>query len=205
MGFEFTEAAARASDKVNIEPTYAFCIEGLSYCFTAVAIQKVIRWGDPDLYFGDDWVYGGVRDIVGQKKYVSLEGSSKKITQQLYPDKGSVSSVSSVTVRLIDKNNEVSRVITPGAELPEILGVRADLWIGFRGTAYPDDYTKIFSGLISDIVSGAGWVEFTVNHPDHSPLAFNILDPQMTRFRGSQSACIDSHQENSMARIKILV
>ncbi len=166
MPFQFTDAARRATEKVNIEPTYAFCIEGIDYCFTAVAIQKYIRWGDPELYFGDDWVYGGVRDLEDQKTYVSLDGSSKRISQQLYPDKGSTSSVSSVTVRLIDKNGEVSKIITPGLELVDILGTRADLWIGFRGTAYPDDYTKIFSGLISDIVSGAGWVELTVNHPD---------------------------------------
>jgi len=166
MSFEFTENALRASQKVNIEPTYSFCIEGLDYCFTAVAIQSYIRWGDPGLYFGDDWVYGGVRDIDGQKTLVSLDGSSKRITQQLYPDKGSISSVSSVTVRLVDKNQEVSQIITPGLDLNEILGKRADLWMGFLGTSYPEDYLKIFSGIISDIVSGAGWVEFTVNHPD---------------------------------------
>jgi hypothetical protein len=166
MAFELTFDASLAVDKTSIEPTYVFCIEGLDFCYTAVEIQKYIRWGDEDLFFGDDWVYGGVNALEGQKTYVSLENSTRKITQQIQPDKGSVSSVSSITVRVIDKNNEVSEVISRNIILNDILGKRADLWVGFRGTAFKDDYIKIFSGLISDVVSGPGFIEFTVNHPD---------------------------------------
>ena len=166
MGFPLTPAAQRAISETNIEPTYAFCIDGVDYCFTAVAIQKYVEWGDPGLFFDGTWEYGGLRDIDGQKKYISLDGSSKKISQQLFPDRGSVSNVSSVTIRVIDKNKEVSQLITPGLEVTDILGSRAELLVGFLDTAFPQDYIKIFAGTISDIVSGAGWVEFTVNHPD---------------------------------------
>jgi hypothetical protein len=166
MAFPLTPSAELAAQKTSIEPTYAFCIEGLPNCYTAVSIEKYIRWGDEDLFFGDDWVYGGVRPLKEQKTLVSLENSSRKITQQIYPDKGSVSSVSSITVRVVDKDNEVSKVISPGVVLTDILGVRSDLWVGFKGTSFKDDYVKIFSGIISDVVSGPGYVDFTVNHPD---------------------------------------
>jgi hypothetical protein len=163
---ELTNNFLRATDKIGLEPSYLFCIEGIEGCFSGVTVEKIIRWGDEDLFFGNDWVYGGLRPLENQKEFISLEGSSRRISQQLYPDKGSVSSVSSITIRLIDKNNEVSKIISPGVELTEILGARAELSVGFKGTAFPDDYIKIFAGLISDIISGAGYIDLTVNHPD---------------------------------------
>lgn len=166
MTFPLTDRAQRKLDQINIEPTYAFCIDGYDACFTAVAIQKLVRFDDGLNFDTDVWDFDGVVDIEGQKTYISLEGSSKKINQQLSPDKGSISSISSVTIRMIDKNFELSKLISPGVELTDILGASGNLYIGFKNTAFPQDYIKIFRGPISDIISGPGYVEFTLNHPD---------------------------------------
>jgi len=164
--FPLTTRAERKLDQINIEPTYAFCVDGVEDCFTAVTIQKLVRFDDGLFFDLDVWNFDGVVDLDEQKEYISLQGSSKSIRQQLKPDKGSVSSISSVTIRLIDKNNDISKLISPGVEIVDILGRDADLFVGFKDTAFPEDYVKIFRGPISDVVSGAGWVEFTVNHPD---------------------------------------
>lgn len=151
---------------INIEPHLVLCIEGLDYCFTNVSVKELIRYGMDDLFYGDPVVYGGVRPISTQKEYISGQGTSNSIKQQLQPDKGAVSSVTTMTVRMIDKNQDLTRLISPGFELLEPLGTRCTVYMGFGETAFPEDYIIIHAGVISDIKAGAGWVELSVNSPE---------------------------------------
>lgn len=184
MTLELSDRARRKLEQINIEPTYAFCIDGVDYCFTAVAIQKLVRFDDGLNFDTDIWNFDGFIDIEGQKTYVSLENSTKTIRQQLEPDKGSVSSVSSITVRLIDVNNEVTNLISPTQVLDDPMGTSASLYIGFKDTAFPQDYIKIFRGPIVDIVAGPSYVDLTINHPDEKK-RLRLLEKFETSLNGA--------------------
>jgi len=172
---------------INIEPHLVLCIEGLDYCFTNVTIKELIRYGMPDLFYGDPVVYGGVRPISTQKEYISGQGTSNSIKQQLQPDKGAVSSVSTMTIRMIDKNQDVTRLISPGFELPEPFGARATVYMGFGDTAFPEDYLIIHAGVISDIKAGAGWVELSINSPEEKKRQ-KIFAKTETKLNGALNA-----------------
>lgn len=166
MSFTPTERALLESQRETVTPQIVLRVEGLSTVFGAVEILRLIKVGDDGLLIGDDWQIGGLTAIEDQEDAIKLEGSSSKIQQQIEPDKGSVSSVSSVQVSLIDFNNVVTGVISPGVVLSDILGRKADLLMGFQNTAFPDDYIPVFSGIIDDVESFAGEVRLNIAHPE---------------------------------------
>lgn len=167
MALPTTLRAERESRKNRIEPQLVLEIEGVTTLFGAVEISRLIRIGDPGLVIGNDWRIGGITPIIDQASVISLEGGGgTKIDQQLQPDKGSVSSVSSVQLNLIDKNLIMTRLISPGVVVDEILGRKATLWMGFKNTAFKEDYVPIVSGIIDDIEAGAGAVKINIAHPE---------------------------------------
>ena len=166
MAFELTTKANQARKKINIDPIFILKIDGYDDYFSIVKAQREIRIGDEGLEIGDDWVIGGVIDDPHSLDYIAKEFSSTRISQQLEPDKGSVTSVSQLSVRIVDKNRIASKLISPGVVLDEILGRKVWCYMGFGGTAYPGDYFRVFQGNIVEVDSGAGWVELSLSHPD---------------------------------------
>lgn len=162
----FTKAAEFKARQLNKQPQLVLEIEGFDTLFGVSTIKEYLRIGDPGLYIDGTWRIGIPRELEDQFDYIKLDKSSTSIKQQLQPDKGAVSSVSSMTISLIDKNLEISKLISPGVVVDEIMGRRATVYMGFDGTGYPDDYFRIFEGVIADIVSGPGLVDLTINHPD---------------------------------------
>jgi hypothetical protein len=162
-----TTRAERESQKLRIQPQLVLEIEGVSTLFGAVEISRLIRVGDPLLLIGDEWRIGGLTAVEDQESIISLEGGGgTKIDQQLQPDKGSVSSVSSVQLNLIDKNLVMTRLISPGIIVDDVLGRKATLWMGFKNTAFKDDYVPIISGVIDEVEAGTGNVKINIAHPE---------------------------------------
>ena len=166
MSLPLTAAAELASRGRVIEPNLVLKISGYSTIFGGVSILKYIQIGDTGLLIGTDWVIGGLNGVEDQESLIDLGGTGTKIQQQLRQDQGSVAGVSSMTVQLVDQGMLVSELISPGVELTDVLGRRAEIFMGFADTAYPDDYVRIFAGIIDDVVSGAGFVQLNVAHPD---------------------------------------
>lgn len=166
MAVELTPKALLASEATGKTPVIVLKFDGLDTLFGPVVISKYIRIGDPELYIGDDWVIGGTRAVLDQAPYVELTYSTTTIRQQIEPDRESGSSISSMKIRLIDYRQEITALITPGNIFTEPLGLRATVYFGFQDTGFPDDYVTIFKGVTEGIDTGAGWVEFSINHPD---------------------------------------
>ena len=166
-----TENAQAAADKINVEPNLIFRIPKYDKIFGSAEISEYIRIGDPDLYIGsypgwDSWVIGGVRAIQNQSQYMSYTaggGTSTNLVQKLAPDRKEGTTITSMVVTLIDKNEEISRLISPGFDLDDILGADTEIWLGFKGTGYPEDYEIIFRGIVNDIDSGPGYVNFLLS------------------------------------------
>ena len=165
MAFPVTLPTEQALRETNLEPRFVFCIDGVDDFFTAVLVREK-PFFDDGLLFDDGVVFDDLVVLQGQQPFLSLDGTSKTISQQLQPDKGSVSSVSSITIRVIDQDQVMSRIISPGVELTDILGTTGEFFFGLDTVSFPQDYVKIFAGPISEIVSGAGYIDFTINHPD---------------------------------------
>lgn len=176
-----TDAAKAASQKINVQPNIVFRLVKYDKLFGADSISELIRIGDPDLFIGNDWVIGGVREIQNQSPYISFNtgggGTTTALTQKLSPDRKEGTTVTSMVVSLIDKNEEISRLISPGFELDDVLGTEVEVYLGFKETAFPEDYEIIFRGLVNDIDSGAGFVNFLLSSVEDKKRR-NILLPQ---------------------------
>jgi len=164
---QLTDAAKAASQKINVQPNIVFRLVKYEKLFGADDIAEYIRIGDPDLYIGNDWVIGGVRSIQNQSPYISFNtgsgGTTTALTQKLSPDRKEGTTITSMVVSLIDKNEEISRLISPGFELEDVLGTEVEVYLGFKDTAFPEDYEIIFRGLVNDIESGPGFVNFLLS------------------------------------------
>lgn len=166
MSFELTKRALVASRQIELRPQLVLEVEGVSTLFGAVTILETVRVGAPGLLVGGDWRIGGLAAVLDQADIISLTGTGTQITQQLQPEKGAVASVSSVVVALNDRELLATKLISPGVLVPEILGQRATLWMGYKNTSFKEDYLPIFAGVIDDVESGTGLVKLNLAHPD---------------------------------------
>lgn len=165
MAYTLTKTAQNLVNKTNVNRNIILEIEGIDYVFGAVDVQDFWVIGD-DIIIGDDLIIGGKQKDKNSRPWISVEGTTSTIKQQLLQDKGGTSSASSVKIRLIDKNNELTSLFAPEEVIPDIIAANADLYIGFKDGAHPTDSIKIFNGLISDTSFGAGYVDLTISHPE---------------------------------------
>jgi hypothetical protein len=165
MAFEITRELRLASEKTNLEPQIVLEIDGVSTVYGVTIISKYAVIGD-ELIIGDDWVIGGLNPVEDQSDIISLSGTTTSIKQQLQPDKGIGSSISALTVALVDINQEATQLVSPGVVVEDILGRKAKVYLGFTDVAFPDDFVPIFRGIISDVRAQAGMVTLDISHPD---------------------------------------
>jgi hypothetical protein len=167
MSVQLTQDALAKSKEGLVKPNIVLEIEGLDIFYGAIIIKKFIRIGDPDLYIGDDWVIGGITELENQADLVSFSaGTSNQIRTQLNPDKGFAESITSMQIALIDKDGQISQLISPGVVLEDIMGRRCKVWYGFDETAFKEDYFLLFAGYIDEVGSYPGSVAINIVHPD---------------------------------------
>lgn len=166
MVFELTERARIEADKVNKEPQIVLDISGLDEKFGAVTLKKYIRVGDDELYIGDTWRVGGFNEVEDQKPYITFtKGTSTKLTQTIDQDKGETSTITSMSVTVIDKNEEISALLKPDTtQSPtfDLLGRSCKVWFGFAESGWKDDYIIIFRGIIESYSAHGGYVTFNL-------------------------------------------
>jgi hypothetical protein len=95
-----------------------------------------------------------------------VDGTTTNISQKLDPDKASGASVSQMAIALVDINGAALELVSPGFKVTDILGRKAVVSLGFSETAWPDDYIKIFRGVIDSVDVGPGKVTLQLSHPD---------------------------------------
>lgn len=167
MAINLTSTAIDKSKQVVQKPQIVLQIDGISKVYGAGSVKKYIRIGDDELYIGDDWTIGGLGDYSSslQSDIISLDGTSSSISQQIQPDKGSANSISSIQISLLDRNGEATELISPGSVVDDILGRKAEVYLGYFDTAFPQDFVRIFTGVIDEIVGGPTIV-LNVAHPE---------------------------------------
>jgi len=167
MTLELSDATENASRRTVKNPQIVLEIDGIDTRFGSDQILELIRIGDPGLLIDGTWVVGGYREVEDQEAYISLDGTTTSINQQLRPDKGQGTSITSLKISLLDINNEVTNLISPGQVVADVAGRKARVYLGFKGgTSYPEDYLLIFRGIISEINAPPGVIDLVISHPE---------------------------------------
>lgn len=166
MALQLTD---NALDKVNsqaIQPNIILQIEGVDEIYSSTNVLDIIRVGN-EIISGEEFEVGQIYNNLNQKKYVLLDqGTTTEIRQQLDISKGTSETVSSMRVSLMDKNQEITNLISPGNVVTDILARKAKVWMGFSDLVFPDDYQIVFSGIIDQVESKAGRIDINIAAPD---------------------------------------
>ena len=183
MTIEITQSTRERLRENAISPIVVLEIDGVPRRLGSDVILQIIRIGDENLFIDGTWFIGGLRPLENQEDLVSLGATSTRIRQQLNQDRGGSGSISTFEIGLIDEGRQVSRLISPGKEIEEILFRKCKVWIGFGNTAFPDDYIEVFQGVIDEVQSGAGLVKLAIVHPDQKKRQqlFPIAQTELTQ------------------------
>lgn len=166
MAFDLTPTTLALSQQIDINPVIIVEIDGIDFLFGSQDVGITWLIGD-DADIGDAGLtIGGIIVAPNSKALVSLDGTTNNITQQLEVDKGGSGSIQKFNVQLIDKDEELTDLFSPGNTVADMLARQADVYLGFEGGAHPTDSIRIFNGTIGSQNVGAGFWKFAIDHPE---------------------------------------
>lgn len=167
MTLSLTQNSLNALAQPNIKNNIIIVIAGIPFVFGSLSITKLWEIGDDDVEIGQpDLLIGGVVPLANSRAYVSLDKTTKSISNQIEIDKGGSGSIRKFTVELVDKDQELTQFFRPGNFVTDLLGTEAEVYLLFEGTNWKDDAIRLFSGIIDQTVAAAGSWRITVAHPD---------------------------------------
>jgi hypothetical protein len=166
MSLSVSQRTLTAAEAIQKTPVLVLCIDGLDTKYGTSTIFELIRIGDPGLLIDGSWVIGGLRALDNQEALLSMSDSTNTIRQTLDVDKGRGSTISSMELGLVDFDNKVTELIAPGLLIEDILGAKAQVFMGFEGVPF-SEYNLIFRGNVDDIKSAPGLVKINLAHPDN--------------------------------------
>jgi len=189
MALEVSTKARLLSQKVNIEQQVILEIDGIPFIFGAQPIFSIWEIGQAGVTIGQTGLkIGGGLEDPNSRDWISLEGTTNSITQQLEVDKGDSQSVQKFNVQLIDKDSKLTNeIFTPGVLVSDLLGREANVFINFAGGNHPEDSIRIFNGIIDSTSAGAGFWKLAIAHPD-SLKRSEIFQQIQTKLVGSIGA-----------------
>ena len=168
MAFVLSEKAKDLLAQKNIEQQIILEIDGFPHIFGGTAVKVIAKIGQADLKIDGSWLIGGYVTDENSKDWVIADKTSNRISQQIQADKGSISSISTMRVSLLDKDDYLTSQFSPGNVVDDVLSKNADIYLGFGSNSdHPKDSMKIFAGTISALNFGAGFVEVEVSHPEY--------------------------------------
>lgn len=165
MAYALTERTKNALNKDFIEPNMVLEIEGVAQRYAIRSAKSAIRF-DAGLNFDDGLFFDGLATDNSQSDLISLSGTTSSISSQLEPDKGAASSTQTLTISLIDVNEQISQLVSPGVIIPDIMYRNCTVYFGLYETSFPDDYIEIFNGKVMGITPKAGTIDLIITHPD---------------------------------------
>ncbi len=195
MSLTLTANTRNSIDRINVDPSVIVEIDGVSTKFGSAKILKYARVGDEDLYVDGSWSVGGLNAIANQDDLISFsDGTTTSIQQSLNPDKGTGSTISSMQIALVDKGEVMTRLITPGKIVDDVLGRKVKVSLLFKDCAHPEDSVTLFRGVIDDIISKSGTVVLNIAHVDtkKTQTIFHKIETQISSFdQNFSSALVD--------------
>ena len=196
MAVGLSVTAKSLLDQVGIEPQIALDIEGVDTLYAARPVFKTLEWDDANASWDNNLRWDGTINDPNSVDWISLAGTTTSISQQIRPDKGSTSSISTVNVAIVDIDGKVSKALSFDA-ITEILGKKATFSIGFynESAVYPQDYQAIFRGVVVDFYTENGIV--MVSLASSESLKRQVF---LEKFQGETTALVN----NSTTTIPVL-
>jgi len=166
MAFSINAKNQSLSKQTSINPQAILVVEGLDIVFGSQPVLELLRWDASGVTWDSGERWDSSIERPDSRSVISLEsGTTNSITQQIFPDKESSGSISTVNISMVDLNNEVARLFSFD-NITEILGKKADFYIGFKQGNFPEDSIPIFRGVIVDFYTQNGMVMVSVAHPE---------------------------------------
>jgi hypothetical protein len=176
MTFPITKTTKALSTQTNIQPNLALKIEGIDYIFGSIHVETISKF-DEGLFFDDGLFFDLLIPDPDSRDWISFESpTTKNLSQQLLQDKGGTSSISGFIVKIINKDNALNTIFQSGNLVADVLSKQAKLYLGFKGSRFPDDYIKIFAGIIDDFGMDAGSAILSIAHPERLKKAELFLE-----------------------------
>ena len=167
MTLQLTPTAQALAAQPNINNNIIITIRGVPFVFGSLNITKLWEIGDAGVTIGQaGLLIGGTIPLPNSRAYVSLDKTTKSITNQIEIDKGGSGSVRKFTVELVDKDEELTQFFQPGNFVTDLLGTEAEIYLLFEGANWKTDAIRLFSGVIDSTVAAQGNWRITVTHPD---------------------------------------
>ena len=157
MSVQLSVKANALLNQISIKPSIVLEIEGIDIIFGAAPVLKVLNWDDENASWDAGLFWDGSIEDTNARDWIELNSTTSSITQQIEPDKGSISSISTVNVSLIDKNGELSSLLALD-NIEEILGRKCTFSLGFAEGSYPNDFQPVFRGVVVDFYTDAGTI-----------------------------------------------
>lgn len=170
MAIEITNNTRRALQELKIEPNIIIKIDGLDILFSAQAVKEFITIGCPGFFIGaEGYFIGGLKDIEPERNKTIIDDASTtySIKQQINHDEGKSSSISTMTIGLVDKDGIATQLITPGELVEDIMGRKVQVFVTYGDVSFFEDSIEIFKGVVTAVDSGPGLVKLKINHPDN--------------------------------------
>lgn len=166
MAIELTARTERSLQEIGIEPNLAVLIDGVATTYSTNPVLDFIKIGEPGLLIDGTWFIGGFRQIQNNKDFLDADRTTYTIRQQINYDENKTSSISSMKLGMIDKDQEITKLISPGEVVADMLGRSVRVLAGFGVASFFEDYIQVFQGVVTENDSGAGDIVFKINHPD---------------------------------------
>ncbi|WP_417447239.1 hypothetical protein [Kangiella sp.] len=140
-------------------------IEGVETIYSSGVLYRNWKIGDAGIKIGDpELKIGGRISEPNGRSLIDASKSQKNISQQLEVEQGGSGSLQSINIALTDYNGEITRLVSPGYEVDEILGREAVVYVAFEGGSHPEDSFRLFQGVIDTTTPAQGYVNIRVAH-----------------------------------------
>ena len=199
MAFELSAKAEVLSQQTVIQQQIVIQIAGIDLIFGALEVLESVKIGD-DLEIGD-FIIGGTTVAANSRDYIDLSGTTNSISQQIEIAQGGAGSVSKFNVKLIDNNGELSELFKINGTVPDMLAREADVYFGFKESAFPTDFIRLFNGSIDSISFGSGFVKLSIAAPD--TLKRQVIYPLINSELLNTFAILSANIDNSITTVPL--
>ena len=166
MAFTLTARALAATKQTLQQPQLIFEIEGVPVIFANQPVLEALRW-DKGYKWDTGLRWDSAVENPDSRDYIKLSGTTNNYSQQLNVDRaGGTGSIGSINASLVDKNSEVSKLLSFDA-IEEIIGKKCTVYLSYANTRFTDAIELIRGGFVNQYSSFNGEVNISVTHPEN--------------------------------------
>lgn len=166
MAVKLSQSVIQILESGVINPNLILEIDGINTIYGSSTVLRKVRFDEGYEFDTDGLNFDTPFPYSNSKDLISIAGTTQSIGQQLQIDTNVGTSITSVTISLVDKDDYVTKELTTGATVEDVLSRRAKFYLGFVGLSHPEDSIKLFDGVVQEIEFLPGEVKIRIQHPE---------------------------------------